>query len=441
MSEFASASASVSVSRRTFLGQAGLAAVAGPLIISARALGREDRPAAGDRLTLGFIGVGKQNRGHLRKFLDRPEVQVVAVCDVDTTRREDAKGRVERKYGDGQRSDYKGCAAYNEFRELLARDDIDAVVIATPDHWHAIPAIEACRAKKDIYCEKPLSLTIHEARVMVDAARQHDIVFQTGSQQRTEFDGKFRKACEYVRSGRIGQVLTVHVGVGGPSKWCDLEGEMPEPGLDWNTWLGPAPERPYNSILSPRGVHDHFPAWRSYREYSGGSYTDFGAHHYDIAQWGLGMDDSGPVEIIPPEDEKAFVGLRYRYANGVEMVHGGPSGVTFIGTKGIIQVDRKLLISIPEKILEEPLGEKDVHLGEATSHHQDWLDCIRSRRRPIADVEIGARSVTVCHLGNLAYWNRRALRWDPQAWRFVGDDEANSWLDRTRRDPWQLPEV
>ncbi len=430
------------ISRRRFAGQAGLAAVAAPLYVSARALGREDRAAASDRLTLGFIGVGKQNLGHLNNYVKRPEVQVVAVCDVDTTRREEARSRVEKKYGDGQRSEFKGCAVYNDFRELLARDDIDAVVIATPDHWHAIPVIEACKAKKDIYCEKPLSLTIHEAKLMIDAVRKYDRVFQTGSQQRTEFDGKFRKACEYVRSGRIGTVLTVHVGVGSPSKPCDLPGESPEPGLDWDTWLGPAPERPYNSILSPRGVHNHFPNWRSYREYSGGSYTDFGAHHYDIAQWGLGMDDSGPVEIIPPEDEKAEVGLRYRYANGVEMIHGGPSGVTFTGTKGLIHVDRNRLISVPDTILKEPLGRRDVHLPEAANHHQDWLDCIASRKRPIADVEIGARSVTVCHLGNLAYWNRRTLRWDPQSWRFVNDDQANSsWLDRDRRDPWQLPKI
>jgi predicted dehydrogenase len=430
---------SAPISRRTFVGQSALAAAAAPFFVSARALGREDQPAASDRLALGFIGMGRQNFGHLGRFLNRQEVQVVAVCDVDTTRREEARSRVEKKYGEGQRSEYKGCAGYNDFRELLARDDIDAVVIATPDHWHAIPVIEACKAKKDIYCEKPLSLTINEAKLMIDAVRKYDRVFQTGSQQRTEYDGKFRTACEYVRSGRIGTVLTVHVGVGSPSKWCDLPGESPEPGLDWDTWLGPAPIREYNSILSPRGVHKHFPNWRLYREYSGGGYTDFGAHHYDIAQWGLGMDNSGPVEIIPPEDEKATVGLRYRYANGVEMIHGGPSGVTFIGTRGLIQVDRGLLVSVPEKILKEPLGRRDVHLPEASGHHQDWLDCIKSRKRPIADVEIGARSVTVCHLGNLAYWNHRTLHWDPQAWQIVGDPEASTWLDRERRDPWQLP--
>jgi predicted dehydrogenase len=424
--------------RRHFLGQSALAA---PALLTASALGQEAKQAPSERLTLGFIGVGKMNSGHLRSFLGRADTQVVAVCDVDTARREHAKDIVEKKYGEGRRTDYKGCAAYVDFRELLARDDIDAVVIATPDHWHAIPVIEACKAKKDIYCEKPLSLTIHEAKVMIDAVRKYDRVFQTGSQQRTEFAGRFRKACEYVRSGRIGKVQVVHVGVGGPSVWCDLGEEPMQPGLDWDRWLGPAPKRPYNSILSPRGVHNHFPNWRQYREYSGGGYTDFGAHHYDIAQWGLGMDDSGPVEIIPHDDEHATKGLRYIYANGVEMVHGGPSGVTFVGTEGLISVDRGYLISVPDKILKEPLGDKDCHLPTAPSHHEDWVRSVRARKRPICDVEVGARSVTVCHLGNLAYWNHRRLRWDPKEWTFVGDSQANSWLDRERRNPWQLPTI
>jgi predicted dehydrogenase len=188
-------------------------------------------------------------------------------------------------------------------------------------------------------------------------------------------------------------------------------------------------------------VHKHFPDWRSYREYSGGGMTDFGAHHFDVAQWGLDMDHSGPVEIIPPRDEKATQGIKYIYANGVEMIHGGPSGVTFVGTNGLIAVDRDHLTSVPAKILKEPLGDKDVHLLESPGHHQNWIDCIKSRERPIADVEIGARSVTVCHLGNLVYWNRKRLKWDPEAWHFVDDAEANTWLDRPRRDSWQLPEV
>ena len=428
-------------SRRSFLA-ASAGAIAAPALIGSTALGAQEKTAPGDRLTLGFIGMGTQNRGHLNRYLGHKDVQVLAVCDVDTTRRESARAMVEKKYGDAMKSGaYKGCAGYNDFRELLARKDIDAVVIATPDHWHAIPVIEACQAGKDIYCEKPLTLTIHEAKTLIDVVRKYKRVFQTGSQQRSEFEGRFRIACEYVRSGRIGQVMTVFVGVGGPSKWCDLGEDPMEPGLDWDRWLGPAPKRPYNAILSPRGVHKGFPNWRAYREYSGGGMTDFGAHHYDIAQWGLDMDHSGPIEVIPPEDPKAFKGLRFKYANGVEMIHGGPDGITFVGTQGIIAVNRDRLNSVPDKILKEPLKEKDVHLPRPKSHHDNWLECIRTRERPIADVEIGARTVTICHLANLGYWNRRRLRWDPENWTFLGDTEANTWLDYERRAPYKLPAI
>jgi predicted dehydrogenase len=302
--------------------------------------------------------------------------------------------------------------------------------------------LEACKTKKDIYCEKPLSLTIHEAKSMIDAVRKFERVFQTGSQQRSSEE--FRKACELVRSGRIGKLKTIKVDVGPPSRPCDLPEEKMEEGLDWETWLGPAPKRGYSSVLSPRGIHNHFPDWRQYREYSGGMMTDWGAHHFDIAQWGLGMDESGPVEIIPPEDPKAQRGLRYVYANGVEVLHTsvpGKGGVLFIGSDGEIQVNRGYLGSNPEDIIKQPLGEKDVHLYKSPGHQRDWLNCIVSRKRPICDVEIGARSVTVCHLGNLAYWNHRKLRWDAEKWHFVGDEEANKWLDRERRDPWQLPKL
>lgn len=427
--------------RRRFVQAAGLTALAFPAIVPASSLGRQGRPAPSDRLTLGFIGVGIMNRGHLGKLLGRDDCQILAVCDVDTTRRDDAKARVDKKYTEAAKGESKGCSAVVDFREILRRDDIDAVVIATPDHWHAIPAIEAAAAKKDIYCEKPLSLTIVEARRMIDAVRKHDVVFQTGSQQRTEFGQLFRKACEYVRNGRIGRVEAVYVGVGAPSTWCDLPAEPLEPGLDWDRWLGPAPDRPYNSVLSPRGVHNHFPAWRSYREYSGGGFTDMGAHHFDIAQWGLGMDDSGPVEVIPPDDDHATTGCRWIYDNGVVLHHGGPSGVTFVGSGGVIAVDRDRLDSSPRSILETPLGDNDLRLGTATDHHQNWIDCIRSRERPICDVEIGARSITVCHLGNLAYWNHQPLKWDPKTWSFTDGTGDPKWLDRDRRDPWQLPDV
>jgi len=414
-------------SRRQFL-KTATAIIAAPTILPSSVWAAATGP--NDRLTLGFIGMGKQNSGLLNGFIHNKGTQVVAVCEVDTTRRDNAKKKVEDFYAkQTDRGSFKGCDAYNDFRDLVARKDIDAVVIATPDHWHALNVIAAADAGKDIYCEKPLSLTILEAREMVKAVRRNKRVFQTGSMQRSSQE--FRKACELVRNGRIGKVKTVIVGVGGPSKWCDLPEEKMEPGLDWNFWLGPAPMRPYNSVLSPRGVHDFFPNWRSYREYSGGGMTDWGAHHFDIAQWGLGMDDSGPVEIIPPADPNAGTGVRYLYANGVEMIHdSSKGGVTFIGTDGKIFVDRGKFEATPESIAQEPLGENAIRLYASSNHQQDWLDCVRSRKRPICDVEIGCRSVTVCHLGNLAYWNHRRLKWDPKKEKFVGDKEANTWLDR-----------
>jgi predicted dehydrogenase len=420
--------------RREFLKTAAAASV--PLILPGTVLSH----APSERLTLGFIGMGTMNRGHLGYFLRQKDVQVLAVCDVDQTRREAAKKTADDYYGKEQKSGtYEGCAAYNDFRELLARKDIDAVVIATPDHWHAIPVIEACKAKKDIYCEKPMSLTIHEAKVMIDAVRKHGRVFQTGSQQRSSKE--FLKACEYVRNGRIGRLQRVIVDVGGPSKPCDLPEEPMEDGLDWDLWLGPAPKRPYNSVLSPRGVHKHFPAWRNYREYSGGMMTDWGAHHFDIAQWALDADKSGPLEILPPEDAKADRGVRFLYEDGVEVIHGPSGGVQFIGTEGEILVNRGKLSSKPARILEELLGEDDFRLYDSPGHQRDWLNCIRRRVKPICDVEVGARSVTVCHLGNLAYWHHRKLRWDAKNWCFLDDSTTNQWLDRERRDPWQLPEV
>ena len=288
-------------SRRQFLKTTTATALTAPIFLSASTLAFGQK-GPNDRITMGFIGVGTQGRGLLNNFLNHPDTQVLAVSDVDTTRREHSRKTVDEFYSIKGNKDFKGCTGYKDFRELIARKDIDAVVIAAPDHWHAYIAIAACDAGKDVYCEKPLSLTIHEARAMVNAARKNKRVFQTGSMQRSS--NEFRKACELVRNNRIGKIKQVIVDVGPPSKPCDLAEETMEPGLDWDMWLGPAPLRGYNSILSPRGVHQHFPDWRNYREYSGGMMTDWGAHHFDIAQWGLGMDESGPVEIIPPEDPR-----------------------------------------------------------------------------------------------------------------------------------------
>ena len=448
-----------SVTRRNFMKVSALA-IAAPTIISASALGTDTVAPPSERLTIGFIGMGKQSRWHTGTLGGHKAAQILAVCDVDTTRREDAKAKIEKKYADLERKNYGGVAAYVDYREVLNRKDIDAVVIATPDHWHTIPIIEACKAGKDVYCEKPLTLTLHESKLVIDCVRKHNRILQTGSQQRSSKE--FAKAVDYVRSGRIGKIKQVVVEVGGPSKPCDLPEEPMEPGLDWERWLGQTPVRPYNHILSPRGIHDHFPAWRSYREFSGGGMTDWGAHHFDIAQWGLGMDQSGPVEIIPPEDPKASSGVRYIYANGVEMIHGDSKaipagvnalnpktgkvelikgGVTFIGTEGKIFVTRGKTFCEPEAIYIEPLKDSDTHVTESKEHHENWMESIKTRKLPICDVEIGARSAAICHLGNLAYWNRRTLKWDPEKWEFPGDAEANGWRTRPQREPYVLPEI
>jgi predicted dehydrogenase len=396
------------------------------------------RAPAVDRITVALIGCGKIGRDyHLPGLLKQPDVQVVAVCDVDRTRRELFQQRVNEHYAT-TRQDFRGCDAFVDFQEVLARDDIDAVCIATPDHWHAIPLIMACQAGKDVYCEKPLTLTIREAQLCVQAVRRSQRIVQTGSQQRSNVFGRFRQAVEIIRSGRLGQVRRVMVGVGGPSRPCDLPEEPMEPGLDWDRWLGPAPQRPYHSRLSPRGMHDHFPQWRAYREYSGGGHTDMGAHHYDIAQWALQRDDSGPVQIIPPEQADADRGVRYLYDDGVELVHGGPGGCVFHGDNGWLRIDRGVLESDPAEIVAAPLADDEVHLPESPGHHRNWLDCIASRQRPVADVECGARTVTIAHLGNLAYWHRRSFRWNPDTWSF-GNEQDDRLLDRPRRDPWQLP--
>ncbi len=423
--------------RRRFLRMAAAAGLVGPPLLTSALRGMAKE--ANERLTVGFIGVGTQGGGHVRAFLGYPDVQVIAVCDVAAPRREFWQKKVDEHYTQERaKGSYKGCQAYVDFRDLLARKDLDAVVIATPDHWHAIPSVEAAKAKKDVYCEKPLTLAIAQGRKVAEAVARNQIVFQTGSQQRSEFGGHFRKAVEYVRNGRIGKVKEIHVGVGSPAVRCDLP-EQPTPeGTAWEMWLGPAPMRGFNEVLCPKGVHHHFPAWRNYREYGGGGLADMGAHHFDIAQWALDMDRSGPVRIEPPEDAKATSGLRYVYANGVVMYHGGNVDCRFVGTEGTIDVTRSGIASTPEAILTAPIGKDEFHVYAAHDHRKNWLECIRSRKEPIAPAEVGHRSATICHLGNIGYQLRRPLRWDPMREQFVDDVEANKLVDRTLREPWKL---
>jgi predicted dehydrogenase len=390
-------------------------------------------------IRVGFIGCGGQGNSNLGALLKN----AVAVCDVDKSRLQKAKGRVEKATG-------CTCAAYGDYRRLLEDKSIDAVLISTPDHWHALPTIHACQAGKDVYCEKPLSLTIVEGRAMVKAARRYKRIVQTGSQQRS--DPKFRLACELVRSGRIGQVKSIQVGIAkvnfpgpetskltGPPVVPDSE---PPPELDYDMWLGPAPWRPYNRLR----VHYNF---RFFWDYSGGQMTNWGAHHLDIAQWGLGTDNTGPVEIegqasfnkghwyeIPESCE-----ITYKYANGVTVLCSDKikMGARFEGEKGVIYVNRGVLESEPETLVEEPLTDQDVHLYVSKSHHQNWLECIKSRTPPICDVEIGHRSATVCHLGNIAIRTGHKIMWDPKKEKIAGDTEAARMLGRPYRAPWKLP--
>ena len=442
-------------SRRSFL-KSTLAAGIAPLILPARIWSAEVKP--NDRINFGCIGVGKQMGGLMSGFLSKPETQLVAVCDVDTTRREDGKKKVEDFYKKQWGEGYKGCSTHNDFRELLGRKDIDAVVIATPDHWHALIAIAAARAGKDIYCEKPLTETIHEAWAVVGAVRGNHRVFQTGSMQRSSRE--FRIACELVRNGVIGKVARVTAGFGGPAKPCDLPGQPAEPGLDWNLWLGPAPLREYNEILSPRGVHNHFPAWRAYREYGGGGVTDWGAHHLDIAHWGLGLDGTGPNEIIPPADwEKADSGVKLKYAGGLEIEHIKENGVTFFGNDGEIFVnrgkikvtvkgtekasalskeDKKSLAEQLDALEKEFLADAKVKLTASTDHKADFLAAIKSRAKPIADVEIGAHTVTACHLVSQAYYHGQTMKWDPATNSFAKGGGDAKWLTREYRGEWKV---
>jgi predicted dehydrogenase len=424
-------------SRRRFLASLAAATVAGPALLSS--LRADPKPGANDRINLGFIGVGTQGRYHVGGFLNRPEVQVVAVCDVVAERRDSAKTMVEERYAkDKDKGSYKGCKVYGDLHELLDNKEIDAVVIATPDHWHAIPCVLAARAGKDVYCEKPLTLTIAEGRAVVEAVKKNKIVFQTGSQQRSEYGGRFKQVAELIRNGRIGKVKTVRIGVGDPAVPCDLPEQTVPEGTDWETWLGPSPKRGYNEELCPKGVHKHFPAWRRYREFGGGGLADMGAHHFDIAQWALDMDGSGPVKIEPPADGKAKTGLKYTYANGVEMYHGGKSGCTFEGSEGTIYVDRDKLEASDDKLLKEPLGKDAVKLYEATDHRKNWLECVRSRKETICPAEVGHRSASACILGNIGYQLGRALTWDPAREKFAEDDEANKLLSRVMRERWKL---
>lgn len=419
-----------SISRREFLKGSSVAATAvafAPIIVPSSVFGAS---APSNRITIGSIGVGGMGTDDMKGFKGNPNAEIVAVCDVDAGHRKEAC----------KIAGLDPKSSYNDFRGLLARDDIDAVVIATPDHWHVRISIAAVRAGKDVYCEKPLTLTIAEGRALVDEVRRYGRILQTGSQQRSS--DNFRFACELVRNGRIGKVHTVRVGIPGNNRTCEPTW-TPEPapeGFDYDLWLGPALWAPYHR----QRCHYEF---RFILDYSGGQPTNWGAHHLDIAQWGLGMDNSGPVEITGNGEfptsglftTATKVYFEATYANGIKLIcQTGGSNTRFEGADGWVDVSRGDLKTQPESLKKEIIGPDEIHLYQSRDHKQNFLDCIKSRKDPIASAETGHRSATLCHLGNIAMLLGRKLKWDPAKECFIGDSAANSMLARSVRAPWRL---
>ena len=398
------------MTRRDFLLRTAAATVAAPLVMNARAFG------ANDQITMGCIGMGGQGRGDMGGFMGFQQVRVVAICDVVKGNREGAKGQVDGRYGNTD------CAACTDFREVISRPDIDAVLVATPDHWHATIAVEAMKHGKDVYCEKPETLTIREGRVMVETARRYGRVFSGGSQR---VWGDYNWFHRMIWGGGIGEVQEAWVDCGGPSEDCYLPEEPVPAGLDWDMWLGPAPWAPFN--------HGRL-NFRPWREYSGGQMTDWGAHNFGGALFAMRLHETGPVEVIPPNGKDNPL-LTYVFANGIRVHHQGGWGgaMSFRGTDGEIpeRGGKKLRKDPPSNVfIPNYKGEGGIF--------GDFLHCVRTRQRPFRDIEIAHRTVSVCHLGNLAYWLKRPLKWDPVKEQIIGDAEASRWLDRPKRAPWRL---
>ena len=417
------------VTRREFLRGSVVtaAAFAVPTIVPSSVFGAN---APSNRITIGSIGLGGMGTGNMKGFKGKSGSQVVALCDVDAGHLEKAR----------QTAGLEEKSTYNDFRDLLARDDVDAVVVATPDHWHVPASIAAVKAGKDVYCEKPLTLTIGGGRALADAVRRYGRVLQTGSQQRS--GSEFRNACELVRNGRIGKLHTIKVGIPGNNRKCPPTWEaqpVPE-GFDYDMWLGPAPWEPY---IEQR-CHYQF---RFVLDYSGGQMTNWGAHYLDIAQWGNDADDTGPIEIEGKGDfpESGLFttakksDIEYTYANGVKLLlKTGGGNTRFEGSDGWVFVTRGKIDAEPKSLLKEKIGPNEIHLYNSRDHKQNFLDCIKSRKDPIASAETGHRSSTVCHLGNIAMLLGRKVKWDPKKERFINDREADSMIARSMRAPWRL---
>jgi predicted dehydrogenase len=415
-------------SRRQFLKHT--AALAAFSIVPRFVLGGNGFVPPSDQLNLGFIGTGRQGNGLKNSFLNTGEIKVVACSDVYAAKSNAFIEGLKKYHVEKALADQPDCTVYSDFRELLASKRVDAVVIATPDHWHGTQAVMACEAGKDVYCEKPLALTIREGRAMVDAARKHKRIIQTGSMQRSW--PEFRQAVELIRNGYLGDITTVKVSVGGPPVPYSLPTQNLPEGLNWDAWLGPNEFVGFNTDLAPPLTADFWPRWRLYKEFGGGGMTDWGAHMFDIVQWALDKDDTGPVEIIPP-DGKDHPFLTYKYDNGITVTHenfGINNAVRFIGTKGTLDIQRRKLETSDPLLKDRLIQPNEKHVYFSDNHYRDWITAIRNRTMPICDVEVGHRTASVCTLGNIAYELKRPLKWNPVREKFRKDGKANDLLSR-----------
>lgn len=424
------------MNRRNFL--RSTASIAAFTIVPRHVLGGAGYLAPSDTINMAVIGTGKQSHGLMKNFMATGDVRIVAVCDVYEAKL-NAFVSEWKVLTQGQKFRKKDtCKPYAEYRKLLKKKHIDAVIIATPDHTHALIAVEAAEAGKDIYCEKPLSLTVREGRAMVEATRRNKRVFQTGSMQRSW--PEFRHAAELIRNEYLGDIREIKVSVDGPPKPYDLIGQPVPDGLDWDHWLGPNDFKPYHVDLAP-GLSDTFWAkWRNYKEFGGGGMTDWGAYMFDIVQWSLNMDSSGPVDVFYP-DGRDYKFLTYRYANGIQMTHenfGKNNGIRFIGSEGQLDVQRKILETTPASLKDKIISDQENRVYFSDNHYKDFIKAMRNRSKPICDVETGHRTATVCNIGNIAYELKRSLKWDPEKEEFPGDAQANAMLSRPMRKEWSI---
>jgi predicted dehydrogenase len=434
-----------SFGRRDFIKKVPMAlagAAVFPTVVRASALGLNGAVLPSDRIVMAGIGYGMQGGSNMRAFLEKDEVQWVAVCDLDDGHLTEARDIVNQAYGN------KDCATYKDFRQLFTRGDLDAVSIAVPDHWHAILSITALRAGLDVYGEKPFTHSLREGRALCNAVKRYGRVWQTGSWQRSQ--NNFHRACELVRNGRIGKIQRVEVGLPyGHYDFARTFGqekiEAPPPELDYETWIGPAPYAPYCKAR----VHMN---WRWNMDFGGGQLMDWIGHHLDIAHWGLGLENTGPVEVRGKGDfpttgiynSPTRYWVEAVYADGTPIILAGgypeiQSGTKWIGEYGWIWVDRGGFESEPAHLVNEVIGPNEIRLYRSRDHYQNFLDCIRSRALTIAPCEVAHRSASVGHLGVIAIEVGRKIKWDAATETIIGDPEAERLLSRSYRKPWQLP--